>query len=263
MNIIRKIAVLGGDERSAICADCLASAGFECAVYGLERSSALRHAVRGASLSDTLRESNVVLLPLPTSVDGKTLFSPLSDASVSLTEIASTLEKDALLLAGNPSDEVKKVFHSHKTANYAADDGFVFRNRIPTAEGAIGIALQKLDRTLHGAPCLVCGYGRIGKYSASLLASFGANVTVSARKRRDLIEIEQNGLYAIKTEQIGDSPIAFDVIFNTVPYPILNEPVLRSLRGSPLIIELASKPYGAGFALRRNGGDSPAVYCVI
>lgn len=248
MNIIRKIAVLGGDERSAICAEHLARAGFECAVCGLEKSSALQNAVRGASLADTLRGSNVVLLPLPTSVDGKTVFAPYANTPISLEEITSALEKGALLLAGNPSDDIQKLFHSHETANYAVDEGFVYRNRVPTAEGAIQIALEELGKTLHGTPCLVCGYGRIGRYLTRLLCSFGAKVTVSARKRRDLIEIEQSGAYAVKTDRLGDCPIAFDVIFNTVPYPILNGAVLRSLRGKPLIVELASKPYGADFA---------------
>ena len=40
-------------------------------------------------------------------------------------------------------------------------------NAIPTAEGAIQIAMEKSLKTVHGSKCLVLGFGRIGKILAN------------------------------------------------------------------------------------------------
>ena len=249
MNTIRKIAVIGGDRRSLICAELFSDAGFECAVYGFEKEPP-KKAVRAAALSDALSECSAAVLPLPVA-DGENVFAPFAENPFSLASLRGALPKETLLLAGNPTDEVIKLLAGHTVANYAKDEGFMLRNRIPTAEGALRLALEHGGKTLYGASVLVCGMGRIGRYLASALSSLGAHVTVSVRKREDRIKAEQTGFTVILTEKIADCPTAFDFIFNTVPYPILSVCVLKKLRGAPILIDLASKPYGAGFAERR------------
>lgn len=49
-------------------------------------------------------------------------------------------------------------------------------NAVPTAEGAIQIAMEQTDVTLHGLPVLVIGHGRIGSLLARRLAALGAKV---------------------------------------------------------------------------------------
>lgn len=239
------MAVIGGDRRSLVCAELLTEAGFECAVYGFEKEPPEK-AVRAATLSDALCDCSAVVLPLPVS-DGKNVFAPFAEKPFLLTDLRDALPKDALLLAGNPTDEMIRFFSGYTIANYAGDEGFMLRNRIPTAEGGLMIALEHTDRTLYGADVLVCGMGRIGRYLADILASLGAHVTVSVRKRTDRINALQHGFTVLHSEELSDCPTAFDVIFNTVPAPILGARVLKKLRGNPLLIELASKPYGVGF----------------
>ena len=53
---------------------------------------------------------------------------------------------------------------------------------VPTAEGAIQIAMEELPITLHGAKTLVIGYGRLGKLLSHRLSAMGAKVSVAARK---------------------------------------------------------------------------------
>ena len=248
MNIINKIAVLGGDTRSKICAELFAKTGFECTLFGFEKDPSVRYAVRAASLDDALHGCDVLLLPLPVTKDGQTLFAPFSPILIPLKDLPEHMEKKALVLAGNPSDAVKELLLVHRPfVNYAQDEGFVRRNCVPTAEGALQLALQNTDATLFGSEVLVCGWGRVGSCLARRLQALGAAVTVSARKRRDLASIESEGMKAIRSDQIADYPTAFQVIFNTVPAPLLGEKVLKKLKGSPVLIELASKPYGAGF----------------
>ena len=55
------------------------------------------------------------------------------------------------------------------------------RNAVATAEGAIAEAVLHSDGTLHGAACLVIGFGRVGLALAQRLRGLSAHVTVAAR----------------------------------------------------------------------------------
>ena len=100
---------------------------------------------------------------------------------------------------------------------------FAVRNAVPTAEGAIMIAMELSEGTINGSNCLVTGYGRIGKVLSEMLKGLGANVTVSARKPSDLSWIQLNGYQAVRTSQLADLTCKFDFVFNTIPSFILPE----------------------------------------
>lgn len=117
-------------------------------------------------------------------------------------------------------------------------------NDIPTCEGAIQLAMEQTAYTLQGAACLVIGYGRIGALLAHKLQALGANVTVSARSVRDFARIEVSGLPALDTRHLAAHLKPFQIIFNTVPAPILDTAALSGLASDCLIIDLASMPGG-------------------
>jgi len=68
-------------------------------------------------------------------------------------------------------------------------------NAIPTAEGAIQVAMQETNVTLHGSDTMVLGFGRIGKSIAKLLKALDSNVHVAARKYEDLAWIKTMDIY--------------------------------------------------------------------
>lgn len=117
-------------------------------------------------------------------------------------------------------------------------------NAVSTAEGAIQTAMEASDITLHGAACLVLGFGRIGKVLAQKLHGLSANVTIAARKPGDRALAEALGLHS---EEIGLYPKGleqYDYIFNTVPAPVLTEAQLAELTPQCVLTELASAPGG-------------------
>ena len=116
---------------------------------------------------------------------------------------------------------------------------------VPTAEGAIQIALEELPITLQGARVLVIGYGRLGRTLAPRLAGMGARVSVSARRWADLAWIEAEGYGVEHTEQLKGWLCGYDLVVNTVPARVLDEEALRDLKPGCLVIDLASKPGGA------------------
>ena len=117
-------------------------------------------------------------------------------------------------------------------------------NTVPTCEGAIQLAMEQTAFTLQGARCLVIGNGRIGSLLAHKLQVLGAAVTVSARSARDFAKIATAGLSALDTRQLAGGLAEFDLIFNTVPAPVLGAAELAGLTPPCLVIDLASLPGG-------------------
>ena len=85
-------------------------------------------------------------------------------------------------------------------------------NAIPTAEGAIQIAMEEMPITLHGSNTLILGFGRIGKMLSSMLRGLGSNVYVEARKYSDIAWIRSYGFRPVFITELGDYINRADVI---------------------------------------------------
>ena len=88
--------------------------------------------------------------------------------------------------------------------------------------------MEQTAFTLQNARCLVIGAGRIGMLLARKLYALDAQVTVSARCTRDFARIAAAGLHALDTRRLAGHLAGFDLIFNTVPAPILTTEVLSA-----------------------------------
>ena len=96
---------------------------------------------------------------------------------------------------------------------------------------------------LHGAPCLVIGYGHIGRVLANKLHGLSARVTVAARRPSDRAMAEAFGLEADETGRYARG-LSYHFVFNTVPAPVLTQDQLAALLPGCLLLELASAPGG-------------------
>ncbi|MFI3226243.1 MAG: hypothetical protein R3Y09_02425 [Clostridia bacterium] len=116
---------------------------------------------------------------------------------------------------------------------------------IPTAEGAIQIAMENMPTTIAWSKSLVIGNGRIGKVLSKKLLFLGSKVTVSARKRSDFADVFSNNIESVDFCEIQE--FDYDVIFNTVPKCVLTKEILMKIPDDTLIIDLASSPGGVDF----------------
>ena len=112
-------------------------------------------------------------------------------------------------------------------------------NAIPTAEGAVGIAIREYPGTINGAKCLITGFGRIGKIWR-LSCAVWVQRLCAARKKVDLMQCA----FGVQPLTYREISRRFDLIFNTVPAKVLTSPVLMQQTRDTLIIELASAPGG-------------------
>ena len=222
------ITLIGGDEKTLYMAEYLEEKGYEVYVSGFEM---LEQADKyNIEFEKALNISEYIILPLPTTRDGKTVEAPFSKRTIHLNELVGFKNKT---LAAMTEKELGFLDYYDETLKIL--------NAVPSAEGAISQALRLTDITLSGANCLIIGYGRIAKVLSRLLKAFGANLTVTARKPTDIALAKSEGLNCIKTSEYLSAISTADCIFNTVPYPLLVESVLKKCKTSAVIIDLATK----------------------
>ena len=198
-----------------------------------------------------IRNANIVVLPIPISRDKKNLNLPSSN-SVEIKSILQLLDTSNIIFGGQFFDSAKKYLKENdiKYIDYFDIESFQIQNALLSAEGAIFYSKEKLERTISGLRVAILGFGRIAKILSYLLRSQGATITVYARKESDFTWCKLIGLNAVKIRILGNrSSIDFqnnnyDLIFNTIPYQILDERFAKNYDGATLLIDLASYPFG-------------------
>lgn len=251
--MFKTVSVIGGDLRQLTLADELRKDGYDVTVFGF--TDKISYEFNTTDI-DAALDSEVIILPVPVSFDGININTPYSDSKLSVSELAKKLNPVSLVFGGcitQPfSDALSKRGIKHR--DYMLRDELAIKNAVPTAEGAIEIAISETPFTLHNSNCLVLGYGKVGKILAKSLDALGAKTYVSARKYADLALIEGHGCYPLTVNEAKLRLDEFDIIFNTVPALILGESELRHIRRDTLVIDLASKPGGVDFETAKELG---------
>jgi dipicolinate synthase subunit A len=159
------------------------------------------------------------------------------------------MSKNQLFTAGRISEKILHLAQVYNvfTVDIFAREEMAVLNAIPTAEGALQIAMEEMPITLHSSNVLVLGFGRIGKTLAKLLSALGANVFVEARKYSDIAWIRSNRYNPVLLNELENFIQDMDVIYNTIPSLVIDEKHLLKVRKESLIIDLASKPGGVDF----------------
>jgi dipicolinate synthase subunit A len=229
--------LIGGDRRQAELAGLLAADGKEVRTYGLDAWKPV-----GAVSLDEAAAADVVLLPLPLCKDDGVLnceTDPMLTA-----ELFRRFRPGQRVLAGQikPQQYQEAEACGLTLEDYFLREELTVANAAATAEAALQVAMEYLDRTLLGQDCLVLGFGRIGKLLSFRLHGLGASVTAAARKPADRAWIRAYGWRALDTGDLDGKLGDFSVVFNTVPSMLLDGPLVAQLPKRCLCVDLASKP---------------------
>lgn len=233
-------ALAGGDVRQVCLGELLAADGAKVRTIGLERTDT------AFPVCDTPRElfaeADVVLLPMPVMGARGRLNAPLANAPYKLVDILDAIPAGKPVFGGSVPQMVRDMAMRRGIAvsDYLEREELALLNAIPTAEGAIQIAMEELPVTIHGLPVLIIGAGRIGTALAPRLRGLGADVTISARKYEDFARISSDGYAWLDTRRLAGRMHPFALIVNTVPSPVLTRAVLADCAPETLIIDLAS-----------------------
>ena len=243
--------LIGGDQRSIATANQLCRMGFDVQVFGFNTDVCFdSRVIHPATLKESMRDADYIILPLPALSEGELLNTPLYENTVYFHDLLPLVNKSQLVFGGKITPSMSALLQAQNITcyDYSQREEFSVLNAIPTAEGAISIALQELPYTLSGTRCLVTGFGRIGKVLCRALDGLGAKVTASARKYSDLAWIDACGYTSIHTKDLKKYIGQFQVILNTVPDLLFDRETLICACTDCLMIDLASKPGGIDFA---------------
>lgn len=253
--MFRTVSVIGGDLRQLTIAGMLAADGYDVIIYGFDRDIKTDNLTHADNLSAAL-DSEIIILPVPVTFDNIKVNMPFSDEVLTLKSLTDGINPLSIVFGGRISRTLSSELESRGIMHrdYMKRDELAIRNAVPTAEGAIEIAISETPITLHGSKCLVMGYGKVGKVLARFLDGLGANTYVEARKYADLALIESHGCIPLTMKEAKTRINEFDVIFNTIPALVLTKDVLSGVNPDSLIIDLASKPGGVDFESARELG---------
>ena len=250
-----RFVILGGDTRNITLSQFIAQDGHAVQTIGLGENASDSVALLDR-IQEAINRCDYVIGPLPFTIDGENLHMPLSKNNVKLKSLTDIFTGNKVLISGKiPVDLAEKLSNSGITVyDYLDRDEMSILNSIPTAEGAIQIAMEELPITLHRANALVFGYGKTGKTLAAKLHALGAVTYVCARKSTDFATCEAYNLYSTDYKTVDNIIRNMDVIFNTVPARVLDSTRLAKVRPDCLIIDLASKPGGCDFEFAQENG---------
>jgi len=242
------IAITGGDAREIVLAKHLAGLNASVRVFGVPVEG--DKIIQCRDMEEAIDSVDALILPVPGVNAQMQLYSAYLQKPLILSEeILSRLPQGSPVFVGVAKSPLKKLAKklSLRLIEVMEIDEVAILNSIPSAEGAVQLAMEKMPVTIHGSNAWVLGFGRTGITLARLLQAMGAKTTVVARDPAQLARAVEMGLCTAgysHLEQICDE---VDVIFNTVPAPVLHENLLKCMPGEVLIIDIASAPGGTDF----------------
>ena len=167
----------------------------------------------------------------------------LADRPFGLGELLSHLRPGARLVFLGPAAPPAGL-EGFRVFDLMADEAFLRRNAVLTAEGALFAAMRAQEKALRDCDCLVIGWGRIGRALTEMLVALGARATVASRTERSRRQAQERGAQAVETAALSGALSGKRLIFSTPPFPVLQEAELARAGRDACVIDLSSPPYG-------------------
>jgi dipicolinate synthase subunit A len=251
-------AFVGGDARQLEIIQRFIELDATVTLYGFDN---LQNIFAGASKEpftpDSLAMRDAVILPAVGSDDNGKVESIFATEELVLTEgHIAKLKKEARIFTGMAKPYLKKLCEKYGirlTELFDRDDVAIY-NSIPTAEGALMLAIQNTDITIHGSKCMVLGFGRTGVTMARTLQGLGAAVLVGVRRAEHFARAYEMGFQPFYTDDLYQQVANIDLLFNTIPTMIVTAQVITNMPHRTVIIDLASKPGGTDFRFAEKRG---------
>lgn len=245
-----RLGVIGGDDRELYLIPELQKQGAYIVGVGFENASPISGMTLAPSLLDVVGQVDVLLFPMFGTDERGVVKAKYSDQPIVLNkEVLQAIPARVPLIIGFARPALKSVAEKMgiQLVETKSLTEITILNSIPSAEGAIQMAMEATTITIHGSESMVLGLGRCGWTLARMLQGIGAHVTGVARKPSDLARAVEMGLDAVHFSDLEDKIGRAEIIFNTVPHLILDAEMLEKVARDAVIVDLASIPGGTDF----------------
>jgi dipicolinate synthase subunit A len=253
-----QIALIGGDARQLEVIRKFSELDASVQLIGFDNLQYAFNGITKATLNEeVLHTMDAIILP-PVGTDEKGYVESIfSTNELMLTEEhIAALPKHAKVYTGMAKGYLKTLCSDQNIELielFNRDDVAIF-NSIPTAEGALMMAIQNTDFTIHGSQCMVLGLGRTGLTLARTLQGLGAHVKMGVNKPEEFARAWEMGLEPFYTTELSHQVMNIDLLFNTIPTMIVTAQIIANIPNRALIIDLASKPGGTDFRFAEKRG---------
>lgn len=259
--MIQNISMIGGDLRNIKLAELLKNDGLKISVFGIDEGSILKEdkIKKYSSIEELLYNENIIIMPVPFSKDNVYLNAPYSKKGIKINEAIKKI-KDKTIITGAIKDEYSSILEKNNTKviDLMKEEDLTILNTIPTAEGALQIAMEETKKTIFNSNVLVLGFGRVGKTVADRFKAIGAKVYCEARKEKDISWIKTFGYGFLSLDDLDNKICKFDIIINTIPSIIIRKEQIENIKKECLIIDLASAPGG----IDKNAIENTNIKCI-
>ncbi|WP_127580712.1 dipicolinate synthase subunit DpsA [Paenibacillus koleovorans] len=253
-----QITVIGGDARQLEVIQTFVELDATVLLIGFDN---LQNQYSGATKSsltpEALEASDAVILPVVGTDDKGMVDSLFSTTELQLTEAhIQSLPKHAKVYTGMAKSYLKSLCADAGVAlvELLERDDVAIYNSIPTAEGAVMMAIQNTDITIHGSSCMVLGLGRTGFTMARTLQGLGAHVKVGIRRPEHFARAWEMGFTPFYLADLAQHVANIDLLFNTIPTMIVTAQIIANIPHRAVLIDLASKPGGMDFRFAEKRG---------
>lgn len=232
--------IVGGDGRQRRMEQLLSAQGYP--VFSYQGND-------GDLPKEKLKEASIILGPVPFSRDKIHIFQAFPEVSEpspspTISRLLDGLHKGQLLFGGGLPAFVRESCQKNGILwkDFMEMEEIALENAIATAEGAICLAIRESPFNLHLSRCLILGYGRCGQALADRLRGMMAEVTVCEKSPIKRTLALTRGFLAVSPEMLGKVLPGKQLIFNTVPAPVLTGSFLQKIPKETALFELASPP---------------------
>jgi len=252
------VVLIGGDPRQLEVIQKLSDLDASVTLVGFDHLQQQWSGVRKMNLSpEALQKADAVILPVVGSDEQGKVDSVFTSSELCLTEeLVADLPRGARIYTGLSSRWLREVCARQRVelVEFLKLDDVAIYNSIPTAEGALMLGIQHTDITIHGSNCMVLGFGRTGMTMARVLQGMGARVKVGVRRREHFARAWEMGFLPFDMSELEQNARDVDLVYNTVPAPVLTAQVLSRMPHTAVVIDLASKPGGTDFRYAEKRG---------
>jgi dipicolinate synthase subunit A len=254
----KHVVFLGGDARQLEVIKSFIEMDARVSLVGYDNLQSPFSGATHRELSPKVMEgADILVLPIVGTDDEGNIRSVFTSRQlVLLEEHVAALPRHAVVFAGMARPYLRELCDKHQVrlVELLERDDVAIYNSIPTVEGALMMAIQNTDITIHGSVCVVLGLGRCGMSLARTLHAIGAKVRVGVRKSAHKARVVEMGMEAFDLSDLADQVRDADIIFNTIPSVVVTAPVLTQTPHDVVIIDLASKPGGVDYMFAEKRG---------
>ncbi len=252
------VTFLGGDARQLEVIQAFSDKDASVTLVGFDNlQNHYSGVVHSEFNQDVFKKVDALILPAVGSDDAGKVDSIFSTKELQIgDEQFKLLPSKATVYTGMAKPYLKTLCIKHQIELielFDRDDVAIY-NSIPTAEGAVMMAIQTTDITLHGSTCFVLGLGRTGMTLARTLKGLGAIVKVGVREDKHFARAHEMGFNPFMLQELSIQVLNVDLLFNTIPTMIVTAQVISNIPHRTVIIDLASKPGGTDFRFAEKRG---------